>query len=346
MKRTNLVLIRLSGASAVFVMACLLVFPAPQQNVSPRFFTFETDEFWLNLHHFLYVLGRAEAKTPDASEAAVAGAPQEAVRGLQGLTRDEQMTWAGAVAAYAAGLSLRSNLEPAMTSVTRALAGIGDRPNLAGISVDPAVVAVLERAAPIYRKAWWTSHRAANREWRSSAENLVDQYGRATIEFVSKAYGVPWPASGYPVHLCSYANFGGAYSIGGANFVIVSSIADQNEGLHGLEIIVHEGMHQWDGQISAALTSHARTLNVSVPRDLTHAMIFFTAGEAVRRINPTYVPVAEASDVWPKKLSGSSLPAQRLKPALEEIWKPYLNGSGTRDEALAALVARADAVSR
>src|SRR5262245_61299509 len=105
-------------------------------------------------------------------------------------------------------------------------------------------------------------------------------------------------------------------------------------------------MDQWDGQTFTALLSQARALNVFIPPDLTHAMIFFTAGEAVRRINPTYVPYAEAYDVWPKKLSGAPLPAQRLKPVLEEIWKPYLNGSGTRDEALKALVARADAVSR
>ena len=123
-------------------------------------------------------------------------------------------------------------------------------------------------------------------------------------------------------------------------------MTDVNDGLHGLEIIVHEGMHQWDGQIFAALASHARTLNVVIPRDLTHAMIFFTAGEAVRRIDSTYIPVADAFAVWPKQLSGASLPALRLKPALEEVWKPYLNGSGTRDEALAALVARAAAVSR
>src|SRR5215475_5418029 len=124
MRTTILVLGRLTVAAAVFVMACLVVFPAAKQSVAPRFFTFETDEFWLNLHHFLYVLGRAEAKTPDSTEAAVAGAPREAMRGLQGLSRDEQMTWAGVVTAYAAGLSLKSNLDAPMTSVTRALAGI------------------------------------------------------------------------------------------------------------------------------------------------------------------------------------------------------------------------------
>src|SRR5215470_16286209 len=103
--------IRLTFAAAVLVMACLSVFPAEsrQQSASPRLFTFETDEFWLNLHHFLYVLGRAEAKMPDAGETSVASAPREVERGLQGLTREEQMTWAGAVSAYASGLSLKSN---------------------------------------------------------------------------------------------------------------------------------------------------------------------------------------------------------------------------------------------
>ena len=33
-------------------------------------------------------------------------------------------------------------------------------------------------------------------------------------------------------------------------------------------------------------------------------------------------------------------PAERLKGPLEETWRPYLNGRGTRDEALAALVGR------
>jgi hypothetical protein len=85
---------------------------------------------------------------------------------------------------------------------------------------------------------------------------------------------------------------------------------------------------------------------VSVPRDLSHAMIFVTAGDKVRRVEPTYVPYAQAFEVWSKQLSGASLPALRLKPLLEEIWKPYLDGLGTRDEALAAFVTRAVAVSR
>ena len=148
------------------------------------------------------------------------------------------------------------------------------------------------------------------------------------------------------MHLSAYANFGGAYSVGGGlAFLVFSSMTDQNIGLHGFEIVVHEGMHQWDQSLSGTLAALARAGNVSVPRDLTHAMIFFTAGEAVRRLDPTYIPVADAEGIWKFKLSGATLPAERLKPILEDLWKPYMNGRGTRDEALAALVTSAAAAS-
>ncbi|OLC42815.1 MAG: hypothetical protein AUH43_21755 [Acidobacteria bacterium 13_1_40CM_65_14] len=59
----------------------------------------------------------------------------------------------------------------------------------------------------------------------------------------------------------------------------------------------------------------------------------FTAGDAVRRVMPDHVPYAEAAGVWQRGF-------QRFKIPLEETWKPYLDGRGTRDEALAALVAK------
>ncbi len=349
---------RIVGAVAlVAVIAYALAVPSAQapgiatatgktNDALPPLFTFETDEVWLNLHHFIHVLGRAEAKLPDASRAAVAGAPGEADRGLRTLTEEERKTWAEAVATYATGLSLETTLESPMPAITRTLAGADDVATLSSSGLEPVLLATLQRAAPIYRKTWWPAHLAANRAWQSSIEALIERHGRATIDFVTRAYALPWPPAGYPVHVSAYTHFGGAYSVGGASFLVVASLADMNAGLHGLEMVVHEAMHQWDGQVFTALTTQAKSINASVPRDLPHAMIFFTAGEAVRRVDPSYVPYADAFEVWSLQLSGASLPAQRLKPLLEEIWKPYLSGRGARDEALEVLVTRAVAVSR
>jgi hypothetical protein len=308
-----------------------------------QLFTFETDELWLNLHHFLYVLGRAEAKLPDATEPSVVHAPEEMQRGLGGLTPEERDAWAGAVRFYAAGPSRQSSLDDPMLAIARTLADLDDAPNLPDGALEGSLRATLERAAPIYRKAWWPAHVAANRAWRSATQALIDRQGAAVVAFVTRAYGLAWAPAGQPVHVASYANFGGAYSSAGRGVLIVSSLSELNAGLRAIECIVHESMHQWDGQILAALQA---TGGGPVPRDLTHALIFYTAGEAVHRLDANYVPTAEAYQVWAKRLSGASLPAERLKPALEEVWKPWLDGRGTRDVALAALLERAVAASR
>jgi len=67
---------------------------------------------------------------------------------------------------------------------------------------------------------------------------------------------------------------------------------------------------------------------------------FYTSGEAVRRVAPAgYVPYAESAGVWQRGL-------QALRSAIEEIWLPYLNGRGTRDEALSVLVRRTLVVAK
>ena len=68
-------------------------------------FRFETDGFWLNLHHFLYVLGRVEAKMPDIKREAVAGAPADEAEGLKTLSDADRQAWREAVSVYANGLS-------------------------------------------------------------------------------------------------------------------------------------------------------------------------------------------------------------------------------------------------
>ena len=126
-------------------------------------FVFHADEFWLNLHHFLYVLGRAENKEANASRAAVAKAPADADQGLANLTANEKAVWREAGASYAATLSKKDLVfDDPLPDITNALAQAGDARSLAATQIDPSVASILERAAPIYRKAWSTKHRDAN----------------------------------------------------------------------------------------------------------------------------------------------------------------------------------------
>src|ERR1044072_4069644 len=169
----------LTTVLAVVVFA----YPALGQSASrTKIFVFHTDEFWLNLHHFLYVLGRAQNKTRDSSRSAVVNAPNNPERGLAKLTDAERATWREAVSFYANDLSKKDAVfdEP-LPALTNALAQGGAAEPLAGVKGDPAVVSVLERAAPVDRKAWWPAHHSANVAWERTIQKLVDQHGGAIL---------------------------------------------------------------------------------------------------------------------------------------------------------------------
>lgn len=306
--------------------------PTPQPTPSSPF-RFSADDVWLNLHHFLYVLGRAEAGMPDASRRAVADAPADQARGLETLTPAERATWQAAVTTYAEGPSqLDPIFDGPLIEAGGILADLGNAETLAGSGLDPELRRTLEVAAPIYRKAWWPDHRAANHRWHVALEPLIEQHGAAVLEFILRAYGFAWPADGYPVHVTAYTNWAGAFSTSG-NLLLVSSLDRGNTGLSALETVVHEAMHQWDDAVWEPLLEEAREQGRYILRDLTHAMIFMTAGEAVRSAVPDHVPYAEANGLWDRGIGA-------FRPALDAAWLPYLRGRGTRAEAFAELVRR------
>jgi hypothetical protein len=327
--------------AALMIVNCLIV-PEVQSKPSSstsraatrkRIFVFHNDEFWLNLHHFLYVLGRAENKTADSSRDAVVNAPRDQEDGLVNASAPEKLTWHKAISFYANSLSKKDAVfdEP-LPSITSALAQAVESKSLAQVKIDPAVAAVLESAAPVYRKLWWRRHHAANVEWQRVVQRLLDQHGDAILKFITSAYQMQWTPDGFHVHLSGYTNWAGAYSTTG-ELLVLSSLADDIKSTYGLETVFHEGMHQWDKQVFEILREQARKQNKRVPNGLSHAMIFFTAGEAVRHVVPGHVPYAEKSGVWRRGIAA-------FKTPLEEVWKPYLDGKGSRDETLAELIKR------
>jgi hypothetical protein len=139
-----------------------------------------------------------------------------------------------------------------------------------------------------------------------------------------------WPSDGYPIHISGYANWAGAYSTSG-NLLVVSSLAPDNRGTMGLEIVFHEAMHQWDDAMIALVDAQAQRVGKSAAPGLTHAMIFYTAGDAVRRVVPGHVPYADAVGVWARGMA-------HFREPLSTIWKGYLDGTGTKDDALSRLI--------
>jgi hypothetical protein len=306
--------------------------PAGAQRSAP-IFRIATDDFWLNLHHFLYVLGRAENGEADATREAVNNARRDAGSVLARFPEAERSAWQRAVRYYANGPSRQDLVfDQKLIAVGNQLARVENALSLAGTSFDSAWASVLETAAPLYRQGWWPEHQRANIATRSAVQRLIDRHGESVLAYITRAYGLPWPAEGYPIHYSGYTNWAGAYSTAG-NLLVVSSLSTISGTLAGMEILFHEAMHQWDDTVFKLLRVHTRALGALVPNNLTHAMIFLTAGEAVRSVVPDHVPYAEIAGIWNRGM-------QPFRAPLIETWKPWLDGAGSRDDAMAALMLR------
>src|SRR5262245_14929051 len=110
-------------------------------------FRFEADGFWLNLHHFLYVLGRAQNNTPDSQRRAVVNAAAEQAQGLTGLSQSHRQTWESAVRFYAGGLSQKDAVfDRELVAVTNAMRVAADA-TAAALKVDRELQATLLQAA-------------------------------------------------------------------------------------------------------------------------------------------------------------------------------------------------------
>jgi hypothetical protein len=318
---------------ALLLLALISCRTAPAAPVAPaetRLFRFQTDEFWLNLHDFLYVLGRSARGLPDARREAVANAPRDAAEALVGASDSERAEWSAAVDTYAATIASHDPVfDEDLWTIIATLARARDSAAPPAMPIAPTLLAV----APLYRRLWWPAHHEANVRWRDDAQRNVDRYGGAVLAYIERAYGMRWPPAGFPVHVSAYSNWAGAYSTGD-DLLVISSLVPGKRGLRSLETVFHEGMHQWDDAVAALLEARARRLGVSVPRDLSHAMIFFTSGEAVRAVvDSTYVPNAQARGVWGRGL-------ESYRQALEVAWRPHLAGRVGRDAAIDSLLVR------
>jgi hypothetical protein len=312
-------------------MCILVVAIALVSQTGAPIFRFDADGLWLNLHHYLYVLGRAEARIADSRREAVAGAPADHAEGLKTLNEAERQAWREAVSFYAATWSKKdtvfdADLVEVSIQMRRAAA---DRP-AAALKIDPDLAAVLDRAAPIYRKAWWARHRDSNRAWMNSMQDPLTRHGPRVLAYLTRAYQESWQQDGYPVNVAAFSNWAGAYSTS-SNLLVVSSMTPGNQGLHGFEITFHEAMHQWDEEIDARLLQLSKMHGLKFNDLLSHAMIFYTTGEAMRSVVPGHTPYAELAGIWKGRMG-------MFKAALDVHWKPHLDGKTTLDEALVALL--------
>ena len=293
--------------------------------------------FWLNLHHTLYRQAR-QPRTPGSSPAAPIG----------NLSLAEQKAWDAAIAYYTqmyAGKDLLFSLD--LVLIKNQLGDFETCDDLAGLKkrtcdagLPKRLTEVLNAAAPVYRAHLWADHDRANRRWIAAVAPLVRRSGVDLSHRLAEIYQTDWPRERIRVDVTAFANASGAYTTLDPLRVTVASTDARNQGPEALEILFHEASHGISDNVQDAILRECRQRDKPVPRDLWHALLFYTTGEIIR-------PTVVTSDQSPAKASYVPYAVreglykrgwENYLRVLTDFWQPYLDGKASFDDAIAHMV--------
>ena len=318
--------------------------------------------FWINLHHTLYEQARALRAAPtDRGSSAKSGKPtlQTAPGAKQALTAAEQRAWDEAVSFYAANYADQDLLFSTELILLKNQLGdfescdelSGAKKKTCDAGLPAKLTHILESAAPIYRARQWPADDRANRAWIKRVAPLVREQGLGLAHRLADIYQTRWPAEKIRVDLTAYAYRTGAYTTVDPLRVTISSTDARNQGASALEILFHEASHGIARPVEQAIARECRQREKPIPRDLWHALIFYTTGEVIKPImnaesessqgggtasngeaaEPEYVPYAEREGLYQRGWQG-------YYQLLTRFWQPYLDGQATFDDAIARMV--------
>jgi hypothetical protein len=312
--------------------------------------------FWINLHHALYheAKQRVAATAPDKGGKSSRPALKTAPEVKPTLSAAEQKSWDDSVAYYAANYADKDPLfSSELIQLKNQLGDFEDCDELSGrnkkfcdAGLPPKLAQVLEAAAPVYRARFWPDHDRANRRWILRVAPRVIEQGVALSERLADIYQTHWPRQKIRVDVCAYANWAGAYTTVDPLRVTIASLDERNQGAEALEVLFHEASHGIAEPVQEAIIRECRQRDKAIPRDLWHALIFYTTGEVIRPI--------EASEATPagqgSQASGRGYTPYAVREGLYErgwkdyldvlqrFWQPYIDGRATFSDAVARMV--------
>ncbi len=313
--------------------------------------------FWVNLHHFLYLQARLAKGDSALSSSGDAGrgvaVPNESAASLNDASAAELRAWQAAVAFYSKDLAGRDLLlNSDMENINNRLSSLETCKELAGKSVSactsglaPGLIDALDRAAPVYRAHWWPEHDRANRAWIAQVAPMVRQMGVELSGQLAEVYEKPWPAGRLRVDVVWYGGPYGAYTSLDPIHLTISSHDPRNQQLYSFEVLFHEASHALATGVTEAIAREFRQRDKPIPRDLWHALLFYTTGELLRRDwaygvrNPTYVEGGAPFEYLPyaSRFGLYSGSWERFRSELDLYWRPYLEGKVSFETAMARL---------
>lgn len=253
--------------------------------------------------------------------------------------RSARAGWDGAVAYYAEIISPAGWTGREQYLLRVQLAGFDEELKDAGARQFAEIARGFRMAAtPAYTACRWAAQDEENRRWIEALKPRLAADEETIASRLERLYGKRWDGLPIPMDVVETVDWSGANSIlrdaGGGHLLISNS----NQGPAALEVVFHEASHllmDRKDPVRQALDAAAKAADWRLPGDLWHVVLFYTTGEAVRRVleeggESGYRPMVY--EIFERSTWGE------YRKALESAWRPYLDGERTLSEAATRLV--------
>jgi hypothetical protein len=330
--------------------------------------------FWINLHHRLYEEARARRSGAPASVAQSGKSAKPSLQVAPGakiaLSAAEQRAWDDAVSYYIANYADKDLLFSTELVLLKNQLGdfetcdelSGAKKRTCDAGLPAKLTQILDAAGPVYRAHRWSADDRANRAWIKRVAPLVREQGVGLSHRLADIYQTRWPAERIRVDVSAVANNAGAYTTLEPLRVTIASTDARNQGAAALEVLFHEASHGIATPVELAISRECRQREKPIPRDLWHALIFYTTGEVIKPIldteddaaNDRALATGSSGSNAPPEDRRSSEEARYTPYAIREglyqrgwegylqiltnYWQPYLEGRVTFDDAIAHMV--------
>jgi hypothetical protein len=335
--------------------------------------------FWINLHHRLYQEARQQRNAAPAVGAKSGRSTKPTLQVAPGarptVSAAEQRAWDEAVAYYAANYADKDLLFSTELMLLKNQLGdfetcdelSGAKKRTCDAGLPGKLTQILEGAAPVYRAQRWPSDDRANRAWIKRVAPLVREQGVGLSHRLADIYQTRWPQEKIRVDVSAVANAAGAYTTLDPLRVTIASTDSRNQGSAALEVLFHEASHGIATPVEQAIARECRQRDKPIPRDLWHALIFYTTGEVIKPLIDPQADAAEITGAHNGTMPGGSSSSHPLDAnihtpqdaeytpyakreglyqrgwesylaLLTRYWQPYLEGRATFDDAIAHMV--------
>jgi hypothetical protein len=154
----------------------------------------------------------------------------------------------------------------------------------------------------------------------------------ALSQALARVYDVSWPRDPIPVDLTVTAGASGAYGTSEPAHITISPSTFR--GYTALEMLFHEATHSLVPLFSL-VSQAATTQKVTVPPQLSHAVLFYTAGElTARELKARGIDYT----AWADAGFYTTMCGTGCRDKIVEHWGPRLDGKRSTANALSALV--------